>query len=274
VGSKAISGFTILWALVALSSHYKPLVCVSLCIALWGAGASIYQLWNFSSDTSTWIERLKGGFANRIAIHIGQVLAWQELSNFDEVTKAANALKMLEAIFAFIAENKKLLSKISTAFAAVISVFFYFYISFLSSCVYIGVAKLQDISWSWADAFVTSLYIPFAYTNLPKNVLIQLIGGLQAIAFTLIGWNIFIRHLNSRFERIALAASELRSSFEDNVLRVKLALIQQQATKMVIVAPSPGAIQTVTAEASDPKVMDRTPSQPRKGFRQKPSKRK
>jgi hypothetical protein len=180
---------------------------------------------------------------------------------------------MLEAIFAFIAENKNFLSKFTTVLATVISVIFYFYISFLSSCVYIGAAKLQGISWAWADAFVTSLYIPFAYTNLPKNVPIQLIGGLQPIAFTLIGWNIFIRHLNTRFERIALAASELRSSFEDNVLRVKLTLIQQQAAKMAILAPSPGNIHTVTADAPDAKVMERAPLQTRQGFRQRSSKR-
>jgi hypothetical protein len=37
--------------------------------------------------------------------------------------------------------------------------------------------------------------------------------------------------MKSRFERIALAASELRGSFEDRVLRVKFSLIQEQAAK-------------------------------------------
>jgi hypothetical protein len=272
---KPFTEFTFLWALIALASHYKPLVGLSLLIAFWGAGASIYSLWNFLSDTSLWIEKLKGNFASQIANYIGQVLAWQEISNFEEITKAANALKMLEAIFAFIAENKAFLSKITTALAVFISVIFYFYISFLSSCIYIALAKLQGIPWVWGEAFVTALYIPFAYTNLPKNVPILLTGGLQAIAFTLIGWNIFIRHLNTRFERIALAASELRGSFEDNILRVKLRSIQEEAAKIAsAVAPLPGTIDAISANSRDPVVETSAPSRPRNGFRQKPSKRR
>jgi hypothetical protein len=105
---------------------------------------------------------------------------------------------------------------------------------------------MQGIIWTWPESFVNALYIPFAFSNLPRNFPIQLVGGLQAVAVTLLGWNIFFRHLNNRFERIAVAASELRGAFEDRVLQVKFALLKEQAAKPVVIDAVP--VEAVSTE--------------------------
>jgi hypothetical protein len=263
--------FILLWALIILTAKNKALICFAVLITLGGSGTAIYRLWDLMADTSSWIEKLKGGFARQIATNIARVRAWEEVSDLDEITKAANGLKMLESIFTFIADNKRFLAKVTTILAALTSAAFYCYISLLFSCVYFGMAKIEGIHWHWSAAFVDSLYMPFAFTNLP-SVPIQFLGGLQAVAIALIGWNIFVRHLNTRFERIAVAASELRESFEDKVLRLKLTLIQKKATETNRSSvETPGIVATVAAEA--PLTASGQPLQ-RKGFRQKKRRRK
>lgn len=270
--AKPFMEFSVLWALLILITSNKFVIVLSSLVALFCAGRSIYELWGFAADASSWIEKLKGRFAEQIATNIGKIRAWEEVTQLDEITNAANALKMLESIFAFIAENKKFLARTTTALAAIVSVVFYCYFSFLTACLYVGLAKLQGISWPWSQSLVTSLYMPFAFTNLPRNFPMQFIGGLQAVAVTLVGYNIFFRHLNSRFERIAVAATELRGSFEDKVLRVKFSFIQEQVSRAQAIVASPGVLENVAASAKDTvfpaSEVSSVNGTTRKGFRQ------
>jgi hypothetical protein len=263
---KPFTEFSLLWSLMILTAGNHFIIVIATSVALYCAGRAIYELWDFTSDASSWVEKLKGTFASQIASHVGQVRAWEEMTQIDEVTKAANALKMLESIFMFIADNKRFLTKVTAGFSILVSLIFYCYISFVFSCAYIGMAKIQGLPTNWPDFFVTSLFIPIAFTNLPRNVPIELIGGLQAVAILVLGWNIFFRHMNTGFKRVALAASELRGPFEDTVLKVKYALIEEQAAKL-------GPVVLAAASATDvPKIETTlpatTPALGRKGFRQ------
>jgi hypothetical protein len=252
--AKPFTEFSLLWSLLVLTTDNRLIIVGATLVALISGGRAIYALWDFTSDASSWIETLKGSFANSIAIHVGKVRAWEEMSQIDEVTKAANALKMLESVFTFIAENKQFLARATALVAVCISVIFYGYISFVFSCVYVGLAKVQGISWAWPASMVTSLYMPFAYTNLPRNIPIELIGGLQALAVLLLGWNVGFRHMTNRFERIALAADELRGSFEDRVLGVKYSLIKEQAAKAPAIVATPAVIDGSTAKTESSNV--------------------
>ncbi len=263
---KPFTEFSMLWSLMIITTGNRFIIVVATLVALYCAGRAIYELWDFTSDASTWVEKLKGTFASRIAAHVGQVRAWEEMTQIDEVTKAANALKMLESIFMFIADNKRFLTKVTAGVSIVVSLIFYCYISFVFSCAYVGIAKIQGLPTNWPDFFVTSLFIPIAFTNLPRNVPIELIGGLQAVAILALGWNILFRHMNSGFKRVALAASELRGPFEDRVLKVKYALIEEQAAKLGPVV-SPPASSSAGIPKTEP-TSKPTPAPGGKGFRQ------
>jgi hypothetical protein len=265
---KPFTEFSLLWSLMILTSENRLIIVTATSVAVFCAGRALYELWAFTSDASSWIDKLKGTFAKQIATHIGKVRAWEEMTQIDEVTKAANALKMLESIFTFIADNNKFLARTTAAFAVCVSVIFYCYISFVFSCAYVGMAKLQGIAWSWSESFVTSLYMPMAYTNLPRNLPIELIGGLQGVAIIVLGWNIFFRHMSSGFKRIAIAASELREPFEDRVLQVKYSLIQEQMAKVVPVTPITPSLGVVPDIQSAESRAQGTNEVARKGFRQ------
>lgn len=262
---KPFTEFSLLWSLMILTTENRLIIVVATVVAVCCAGRAIYELWAFTSDASTWVEKLQGRFAKQIATHVGQVRAWEEMTQLDEVTKAANALKMLESIFLFIADNKKFLARVTAGIAAFVSIIFYCYVSFVFSCAYVGMSKIQGIPWIWSDLFVTSLYMPMAFTNLPRNFPIEFLGGLQGVAIIALGWNIFFRHMNQGFQRIAVAASELRGPFEDQVLRVKFTLIQEQMVKQ---GPVISAAVPTAAGREAPTTGPAPPVGDRKGFRQ------
>lgn len=273
---RPLTQFSLLWALMILTAKSTAIVVLATAVALGGAGRAIYKLWDFTSDASSWIEKIKGTFASQIANHVAQVRVWEQTSQIQEVIKIANALKMLEAIFVFISQNRKFLARATTVVATFLTVVFYFYISFLFSCAFAGMAKVQGITWPWWEAFTTSLFIPYAYTNLPHNFVLQLFGGLEAVAITLLGWNIGTIWLKTRMKRIALAAAELRGPFEDQTLRAKLILIEEQtANPAQAAAPAAAELSVLhTVAADSPDTEATTKSVPRKGFRQGPKTRR
>jgi hypothetical protein len=72
--------------------------------------------------------------------------------------------------------------------------------------------------------------------------------------------------MTDRFERIALAATELRGSFEDRVLHVKYSLIKEQAAKTPAPAATPTVIDGLATETQSPHVPAKTIG--KNGFRQ------
>jgi len=223
---RPLSQFAVLWAILSLTATYRPLIMLAIGITLFGAAKALYQLWDFLSDTSDFIGKVKNGFSFVIGQHISSVKGWEQREITEAIKNSANVLKLYESVFQFLVTNRDFLSRWTTGIAVLISVPFYFYISFLFSCVYFGVGRLQGLSWPWHSALIDSLYIPFAFSNLPNNFLIQLIAGLHAIAIGLMGWNIFSRHLGNRLEKISTAAAEFQLQLADSSLKAKLVLIE------------------------------------------------
>lgn len=233
--------FTFLWSILLLTLQNKFMSYIVCSIVVFGAFRAVYNLWSVLSGTSTWLDQLKSGFAQQLVEKMRQVREWEEASGTQDIAKEVNSLTLFESIFSYISRNRIFLSKCTTAIAAIVTVPFYIYISFLFSSVYIGMAHLQHISFAWSDAVLDSLYIPFAFTDLPHNFLIRFVAGLQGIAVTVMGWNIFFRNLNSKFERLAGTAEELRTRFDEEIYRQKLALVISRATNNPTNVPVPSA---------------------------------
>jgi hypothetical protein len=224
---RPVAQFIVLWSILIITVNNRFFIIFASVITLIGAARAILKLWNLLAGTSSWIEKLKTNFSAQFAQRISEVQQWDEEGSPEKIIQIANAIKFWEALFGFVDDNRDFLSKCTVVIAALISIPFYCYISFLFSCVYFGISKIEHISWSWPSALSTSLYMPFAFTDLPHSFLIRFIGGIQGIAVSVMGWSIFMRHLNIRFERIATAATELRGPLQDEVLRTKIALLER-----------------------------------------------
>jgi hypothetical protein len=227
---RPLTQFGFLWAILILSINNRAFIFVASVIALMSAGRAIYNLWDLLADTSSWVDKLKVGLAQQMQLKIAAIHKWNENSDPEKITNDVNTLKIYESAFSFIADNRDFLTKFTIAVATIITVPFYCYISLMFSLTYFGIAKVQGISWSWPTALSVAMYMPFAYTDLPHSFVIRMLGGLQGIAVTVMGWNIVVRNLGGRFERIVRAAIELREPFEKIDYRTKMTRISEAAS--------------------------------------------
>ncbi len=228
---RPVMRFTILWAFLVHTTSYRPgLICIAvICIA--GAARSLWYLHDLLSDTSDWTGRLRGNFATTMAAEIAKMRRWESGMQTADVERSATNLRVWEAMFSFIAENKVMLSRFTWAGAVLVSIPFYAYVSTLFASAYYAVARAQHLQWSWSSALLDSLYMPFAFTDLPSSIPIRFVAGLQAIAVSIIGWNVFIQNFNNRFESLAKAAVELQQPLTTEDLRMKVQVLELEIEK-------------------------------------------
>jgi hypothetical protein len=222
---RPVQQFVLLWSILIVSLQNRPLIIFACLVTLYGAFKAVYTLWNLLTDSSSWLEKLKSSFAAQVAAKIRQVREWEEASGTEGIASEVNVLKLFESFFSFISDNRSLLARCTAFFAALITIPFYLYVSLLFASIYVGVARIEGIEFSWVNAFSDSLYIPFAFTDLPHSFVIRGIAGLQAIAVTVMGWNICFRQLGSKLDGITSAATELCATFDQDDYRQKSAMV-------------------------------------------------
>jgi hypothetical protein len=214
---RPLVGFPILWAILILTDReHISLGALSL-IALFGAVKALVVLWNLRLDAMSWKSNFKAKLAEQLRSRIDHILAWQEEGEYKNLINELNCLKFYEAVFSFLEDNREFLNNCTTAIAIGITIPFYAYVSGLFSLAYFGISKIQGISWDWPSAFSVSLFMPFAYTDLPHSFPLRVLGGLQAVAVGFMSWSILSKRLTGHFEKVVEAAIDLRQPFVDRI---------------------------------------------------------
>jgi hypothetical protein len=223
--------FSALWALLVFTVDAKPFLLIATAASLFGAMKAIVNLSGIFSAPSDWVDKFENRLAAQIAAQIQTVVSWDGRSEPREVRKNLNSVKLLAAVCNFISDNSSVLSSWAFAISIAISVPFYCYISFMFSSVYLGIAKLGALKLTFPEAFVDSLFMPFAWSSLPSSLLIRLIGGIQATCVSIIGYNVLFRHLGNRLDKITKAALSLRSPFAEESLKAKMSIVENMLSK-------------------------------------------
>jgi len=156
---------------------------------------------------------------------------WNGRSNLEEIRQAINGLKLYRSVFNFITDNTTTLASWAFTFSVLISIPFYCYISLLFSCIYFGIGKMADLNFPLSKAFVDSLFMPFAWSDLPANLTIRFVAGLQATCVSIIGYNILFRHIGNRLDKITKVAMKLHDPLKSELFRTKLNEVEVTLSK-------------------------------------------
>jgi hypothetical protein len=228
--ARPFTQFFLLWSLLILNTSNLVLTWVALAVISFGAIAIIRSLSLFLSDAGSWITKLKGNFAAQVANNIAVVRAYNESQDDKRSRDAANALLLYETTFRYMSENKDRLARWTVIASILITVPLYLYLSVIFTSIYLGVARLNHIPWPWTDALTTSIFIPFAFTDLPHNLWIRLIGGCQALVVTVLGYTILFRRMQSSIQQLSQVAGELSAPLGDQTLKEILITIKSRPT--------------------------------------------
>jgi hypothetical protein len=224
--------FALLWSLLILTVNWKPFLVLAIAVTFIGAAKAIWILWDIFSGGTGWVDKAETRLSAQIKALIEQINQWDESRDPESIKKAINGLKFHRSLYNFITDNTAILTKWAFTLSLVVSVPFYCYLCFLFSCVYFGIGKLVSLDLSFPNAFVDSLFMPFAWSALPANLLIRFIGGIQATCIAVMGYNILFRHLGSRLDKITAAASKLHNPFEEEMLRLRMQKVEESLAKV------------------------------------------
>jgi hypothetical protein len=216
--------FALLWAIIAVNTQFKVLAIIGILAALFGALRASYNLWDFISDSIDWIGSLEGPFSRRLAEAIKAIRESDQPEHAQKIKNAANLLKMAEKVCNFLADQKRILAKVTRIIAFFITIPLYVYISSIFAAVYFGIAKLEHLTLDWRSALIDSLFVPIAFTDLPHSFAIRLIAGIHAVVIGAIGCNVLFRHFNSKITQLSATALELGRPFQDRELMTQIDL--------------------------------------------------
>ena len=136
-----------------------------------------------------------------------------------------NSLRIYD-LFNFIAGNRALLLRWTITISLALSLPIYVYISYLFARTYFGILQNCRPQPFISDPDGGFPYMPFAWAALPSQLWIQLIGGVQGVLVTVMGWTILYRHLSVRFEKIISATQRLNSLLIEESVRKRMSEIQ------------------------------------------------
>jgi hypothetical protein len=233
---RPINQFAILCSLFVFTVHNRWLLSAAISVAAYGAIKAVWVLWFLVADMTVPLEKAKALLAKLVSLNMTPVLAWKEKTGPEKVTNQVNSLSLYETCLAFIEENRGFWSRCTLAFSVLLTIPFYLYVSFLMSCVYYGIAKIEGANWNWTSAIIDSLYIPVAFGDLPHILAIKFVAGLHVIILGILGWNVIFRQIGKKFEDVVAVASELRDPLRDETLQSQISRIKVVAAR----TPVPG----------------------------------
>jgi len=119
----------------------------------------------------------------------------------------------------------------------------YLYIAVLFSFGYYEIARASGASYSWPDALLTSVFIPFFISDLPKIFAARLLGGIQCLLVVVIGIGTIVNFLRSKLDAVRRAAATLSDRFSDQSIRDKYIVLEARFSPGSTSAPHAGSAE-------------------------------
>lgn len=220
--SRPFRQFTLLWGLLLLLSSKPILIGIALAIVLAHIARALLKIGFFSILSFKWLsqveEKLKS-YAEGLIKNVLDIPLEGEL-NQDLNLKVLQLVGIKAGIVLF--QKRKVISYSLILLSLAVLLLTYFYLGLIFSFGYYGLAKVQSIPYSWGEALVTALFIPVAYTDLPRNLWMKLLGGFHWVFVVVLGLTTILGYVQRKVDSLQSVAQSLRERMDIEEIRVRL----------------------------------------------------
>lgn len=247
--SRPFRRFMLLWCALLLVATHNAVVWACLVVVLVQLARQIFvmlKLLLFSPWLGDALKKIGPALLtpiNDLLVALGAVTS--DASPNDDMKKLWNQLNLWRKILEFFS-NRYLLSRWAWVFATVFLIGKYSYIALLFSFAYYGFARVTGNPYSWFDALVNSLFIPFFFSDLPKILAVKILSGVHVALVLGVGIGTIVNFLGRKLEAIRKAASDVSDRFADQSIHEKLIILEEKC--------SPAATTLSKTESSDDKI--------------------
>lgn len=223
--------FTLLWCLLLLFSTHQIVVWLCLIVVLIQLGRRIFVVLKTLLFSDAWLKKYAPLAFAGIDKSIETLRAFRPDAEItSEIKGLPGQIHLWRKIVRFL-QNEYLLSRWAWLVCILLFGSIYMYFSTLFSFAYYGIARVEGAPLSWPVAFVTSLFIPFFVTDLPKLLAIRLVGGIHCSLVLLIGIGTVLNFLRRRLEAVQTTAVRLSDRLAEQSLQEKLVILQARLSQ-------------------------------------------
>jgi hypothetical protein len=220
--------FTFLWCILLLITTRRSILSICLVVVSVQLARKVFFVLKFLYFSDVWWQKYRpvmfAGFQNT-------------LDAFDAITPDAgpsNELKNLigqldlwEKILRFLTDSY-LMSRWGALIVAAVLGTIYTYFAVLFSFLYYGLTYAWGVRFAWSDALVTSAFIPFLITDLPKVAVVRLVGGIHCALIVAVGVGTIVRFFRRKLDDVRKSAEEMRKRLANQSVREKYLLVREK----------------------------------------------
>ena len=221
--------FTFLWCILLLVTTHRSILSICLVVVSVQLARKVFFVLKFLYFSDVWWQKY------RPVMFAG---LQKSLDAFDAITPdvgPSNELKNLigqldlwEKILNFLTDSY-LMSRWGALIVAAVLGTIYTYFAFLFSFLYHGLAYAWGVQFPWPDALVTSAFIPFLITDLPKVAVVRLVGGIHCALIVAVGVGTIVRFFRRKLDDVRKSAEEMRKRLTHQSVREKYVLVREKS---------------------------------------------
>jgi hypothetical protein len=222
--------FIFLWCLLLLVTTHKTVVWVCLTVVLIQLARKIFLVLKailFSGPFLTKIGTALLAILDKPLAGLAAVTS--DAAPTNDLKNLWNQLNLWRKSFDFL-KDPYLLSRWAWVVGIVFVGSVYLYFAILFSFAYYGLARVGGVNYPWPDALVSSIFIPFAYADLPRTLWIRLLSGIHASLVVTIGIGTVVNFLRRRLDGVRKAATDLSDRLTEPEVRQKLQILEVKIT--------------------------------------------
>jgi hypothetical protein len=235
--------FTLLWCILLLLSTHLQIVWVCLIVVVVHLTRRMFILLSVMLFFDPYLQKILSRLFGRVDQAVATIEAFTpEMNPSSQLKEELNQVNVWTKITAFL-KNEYLLSRWAWVLGIMSFGIIYLYIALLFSFVYVGIARVSEISYPWTSSIVASLFIPLFATELPKTAPLRFFGGVHCVLVLTVGVSTFFSFLQRRVFVVRTAATVVHDKlvtveFQQKVSLVGATLAKQPAQPPAQVVPS------------------------------------
>jgi hypothetical protein len=230
---------TLLWCFLLLFTTHIWVLRVSLAVVLLQLGRKIFRLLEVVLFSGPLLREA----GQRLMTRIDTIFAAVDLVTPESVPTAELKnlflqLSVIEKVLRFL-ENRDLVVRWAWLLTLVFLAGVYSYMALLFSFVYFGVARVGGVAYSWPQAFVTSLFIPFFITDLPHIIWAKALGGIHCVLILTVGVGTIFTYIHRRLDSIRSEVTALSERLAHQSIRERYRILEEKAAVAPAKSPMP-----------------------------------
>jgi hypothetical protein len=220
--------FTLLWALLLLYSSHRWLLWTALVIVLVHLVRALFRVSVLAVFSIKGLAQLEVRIKTWAQLQIAKAIAAsRQADESQDVRKAWGAIAALQ-LGVKLFQNRQAVAQSIIFLSILVFGAIYLYIALLFSFAYYGLARIANIPYSWADAFVTSVFIPFQFSDLPHSIYIKILAGIHCVFVLAIGAGTVFGYLQKKVNSLYSVADFLSDKFQQEDLRTSVEVLTQR----------------------------------------------